>query len=70
MTDIGQMDLDDNESVLRLLAEIKDLIRAEHLLSPEDRLSAIDHALVLALGATPEEARDFVRDVLLERLGP
>ena len=58
-----QMDLDDYESTLQLLSELRDLCHSERL-SEEDRLHAIDHAIELALGGSPEQARDFVRDAM------
>jgi hypothetical protein len=62
--DINQMNLEDYESTLRRLADLWDLCRSEHL-SKEQQLSAIDHAIGLAIGGPPEQARDFVRDVAL-----
>jgi hypothetical protein len=67
--DLREMDHDDHESTLRLLADLRSLIREERL-SVEQRLLAIDHALGLAIGGPPEQARDFVRDVTLGRLEP
>jgi hypothetical protein len=63
------MDHDDYESTLRLLADLRSLIREERL-SVEQRLLAIDHALGFATGGPPEQARDYVRDVMVGRLEP
>ncbi len=64
-----EMDAEDFESVLQLLADFKHLIRDERL-SSHDKLSAIDQAIDEAIGGMPEVARDFVRDVMLGRLEP
>ena len=68
--DVEQTNRDEYESLLRLLTgELRDLVRAERL-SAEDRLSAIEQALTLAVGDSAEVARDFARDVVLGRLEP
>jgi hypothetical protein len=69
MTTPEQINADDYESTLRLLADTKDLIRADYL-TPETKLMAIDQALTEAIGGSPEKARDFVLDVILQRLEP
>jgi hypothetical protein len=68
--DLTQMTLDDHESLLRLCVELRDVIRADELLSPDERLMVIERAMQTAIGGSPEEARDLVRDVLLGRLCP
>jgi hypothetical protein len=64
-----QMGSEDLESMLQLLAELRDLIRSEHL-SYGDRLSTIDQAVTIAIEGRVEQARDFVRDVVLGRQEP
>lgn len=66
---VSPMALEDLESLLQLCSDLKGLIRSD-LLEPEDKLSAIDQALTIAVGGTMEAARDFVRDVVLGRLEP
>jgi len=48
------MALDDYESLLRLCLDLHGLIRSD-LLGPEDKLSAIDRALTIAVGGNIEE---------------
>ena len=64
-----QMNIEDYESTLQLLADLRDLLRFEEL-SVDDRLSAVDHAITTAVGGLPEQARDFVRDLLQGRISP
>ena len=64
-----QMGSEDLESMLQLLNELRDLIRSEHL-TYGDRLSTIDQAVTIAIDGRVEQARDFVRDVVLGRQEP
>ncbi len=59
-----EMALEDYESTLRLLGDMRSLIRSDHL-TVETRLHAIDHAITEAVGGLPERARDYLRDVML-----
>jgi hypothetical protein len=64
-----QMGSEDLESMMQLLNELRDLIRSEHL-TYGDRLSTIDQAVTIATEGRVEQARDFVRDVVLGRQEP
>lgn len=63
------MALEDFESLLCLCEDIRGLLHSDHIDS-EGKLSAIDQALTTAVGGSIEDARDFVRDVVLGRLEP
>ena len=63
------MALEDFESLLQLCADLRGLIRSDQL-DATSKLVAIDQALTTAVGGTIEDARDFVRDVVLGRLEP
>ena len=69
MTVEDQMDAEDYESTLELLSDLGGLLRAEGW-APEDQIRAAVHAITLAIGGNPEQARDFIRDFLLDRLRP
>jgi hypothetical protein len=59
-----QMGSEDFQSMLQLLDEFRDLIRSEHL-TYGDRLSTIDQAITIAVEGRVEQARDFVRKVVM-----
>jgi hypothetical protein len=59
----------DYETFRNLLVDLRYLARFDAF-SCEERLRALDDAVERAIGESPQQARDFVRDVMDGRVKP
>ncbi len=67
--DTEQSTAGDYEAIQHLLVDLRYLARFDDL-SCTERLRALDDAIERAITGSPEQARDFVRDVMDGRVKP